>query len=63
MAGSAVIYDAGMVECRRDKAADVVADTTILIGGNMTVALACGEPGVVTGPAIVDDADMIKARR
>ena len=52
-----------MIECRRNKATDVVADPAILIGGKVTVTLADGKPGVVTGRAIVDDANMIKARR
>lgn len=63
MAGSAVINDAGMIECRRNKTTDVVADPTILIGGKVAVTFAGGKSGVVTGRAIVDNANMIKARR
>lgn len=63
MAGRAVIYDTGMVERRRNKTVDVVADTTILIGGQVAIAFAGSKSGVMTGAAIVDYSDMIKARR
>ena len=63
MAGRAIVDDAGMIEGCRDEAARVMADTTILIGRDMTGFLGWCETGVVTGRAVIHDALVAEARR
>ena len=63
MAGSTVLNNARMVKSCRNKAADVVADATVLIGGKMATAFPGSKSGIVTGGAIVDNASVREARR
>lgn len=49
MAGSAIVYDAGMVESGWSEALRIVTNAAILIGCNVIVVFARGEPSAMTG--------------
>ena len=48
MAGRAIIYDAGMIKYRADERSDVMTETTILVGDNMSGWFADGETSTMT---------------
>ena len=58
-----IVNDAGMVEGCRDKPTRVMADTTVLVGHDMIELFALGECAIMTGDAIINDPDMVKASR
>jgi hypothetical protein len=60
MAGSAVVYDAGVIERGGLEGCGVVTDATILISLDMTDLFGFGETGCMTGAAVIHDAGMLK---
>ena len=60
MAGSAVVYDVGVIERGGREGCGVVTDTTILIGLDMIDIFGFCKTGCMTGAAVIHDAGMLK---
>jgi hypothetical protein len=60
VAGSAIVYDIGVIERGRLEGSGVVTDATILGSLDMTDLFGFGETGRMTGAAVVHDAGMLK---
>lgn len=58
-----IVDDTGVIEHRADKRGGVMADTAVLISGDMSGRFTQGERAIVTGLAVVHDTRMIKRSR